>query len=101
MPGYLLHVGAVVVCPHSGLATPTVPNTRVTVSGMPTVIQLTPYTVANCQGGPTCTSAQWVRGASRVFSNGVPLLLSDSQAACAPSSAPLTVTLTQTRVSGT
>jgi hypothetical protein len=100
MPGYLLHVGAVVVCPHSGQATPTVPNTRVTVNGMPTVTQAAPYTVAGCQGGPTCTNAQWVRGAARIFSNGMPLLLSDSQAACAPASAPLIITLTQTRVSG-
>ena len=37
MPGFLLHVGAQVKCAHAGLATPTVPNPRVTVSGQPTV----------------------------------------------------------------
>lgn len=99
MPGYLLHVGAVVVCPHAGQATPAAPNTRLSVSGMPTVTQTTPYSVASCQSG-ACISAQWVRGAARVFSGGVPLLLFDSQALCAPSGAALTVTLAQARVTG-
>jgi hypothetical protein len=37
MPGFLLHVGATVLCSHAGQAQPTVPNPRVTVTGMPTV----------------------------------------------------------------
>ena len=37
MPGFLLHVGATLLCAHGGQAQPTVPNPRVTVSTLPTV----------------------------------------------------------------
>ena len=37
MPGFLLHVGATVLCAHGGQAQPTVPNPRVIVMGQPTV----------------------------------------------------------------
>ena len=37
MPGFLLHVGATVLCAHGGQAQPTAPNPRVLVSGQPTV----------------------------------------------------------------
>ncbi len=104
MPGPILHLGATVTCSHAGQATPTAPNPRVTVSGQPIVTQPTPYTVAGCTlptnaGGPDVT-AQWVTGATRVFSNGQPVLLLDSRAICAPTGTPLTVTVTQTRVLG-
>ena len=36
MPGFLLHVGATVLCAHGGQAQPTAPNPRVLVSGQPT-----------------------------------------------------------------
>jgi hypothetical protein len=36
-----------------------------------------------------------------VTSNGQPVLLLDSQAVCAPNGTPLTITVTQTRVTGT
>lgn len=48
MPGYLLHVGATVLCAHAGQATPTAPNPRVTVSGQPTILLSTPYVIAGC-----------------------------------------------------
>ena len=48
MPGFLLHVGAQVLCAHAGQATPTTPNPRVTVSGQSTVLITTPYVVAGC-----------------------------------------------------
>jgi hypothetical protein len=106
MPGPLLHVGATVLCMHGGQAQPTVPNPRVLVSGQPTVTIAAPYMVVGCTlppptaaNGP-CVTAQWVRGAVRVFSNGVPLLLFDSQAICAPTGTPLLVTLTQLRAYG-
>lgn len=103
MPGFLLHVGATVLCSHSGQAQPTVPNPRVTVGGMPTVTMTTPYVIAGCilppaSNGP-CVTAQFVSAATRVTSNGVPLLLMDSQAICAPSGFPLLPPVTQTRVS--
>lgn len=37
MPGFLLHLGATVLCSHAGQATPVAPNPRVLVSGQPTV----------------------------------------------------------------
>jgi hypothetical protein len=106
MPGTLLHVGATVLCAHAGQATPTTPNPRVLVSGQPTVTLTTPYVVAGCAlppppgaNGP-CVSAQFVSSATKVLSNGVPLLLLDSQAICAPSGTPLVITTTQTRALG-
>ena len=106
MPGFLLHLGATVLCAHAGQATPTVVNPRVTVSGQPTVTLSTPYVVAGCAlppppaaNGP-CVTAQFVSAATRVTSNGQPVLLLDSQAICAPTGTPLLVTVTQARVSG-
>jgi hypothetical protein len=105
MPGFLLHVGATVLCTHGGQAQPTVPNPRVTVSGQPIVTQAAPYAVAGCPfvppaGNGPCVTAQWVVGAARVLSNGQPALLQSSQAVCAPTGTPLTIVVTQTRVSG-
>jgi hypothetical protein len=104
MPGFLLHLGAMVMCSHAGQATPTSPNPRVLVSGQPTVALTSMYAVAGCtfpppSGGP-CVTAQYVTSATRVSSNGVPLLLIDSQAICAPTGTPLIASVTQTRVSG-
>jgi hypothetical protein len=105
MPGFLLHVGAVVSCAHGGQAQPTVPNPRVMVMGAPTVTLASPYMIAGCAFPPPiiangpCVTAQHVTAATRVTSLGVPLLLMDSQAICAPTGTPLLVMTTQTRVS--
>jgi uncharacterized Zn-binding protein involved in type VI secretion len=85
---------------------PTSPNPRVLVSGMPIVMQPAPYTVAGCpfnvSGAPSpCITAQWVTAAVRVTSNGMPVLLMDSQAICAPNGTPLMILSAQTRVIGT
>jgi hypothetical protein len=106
MPGFLLHVGATVQCSHLGVAQPTAPNPRVLVSGQPTVTMAAPYTVLpgcifNVLGSPSpCVTAQWTTAATRVFSNGQPLVLLDSQAVCAPNGTPLLILATQTRVTG-
>lgn len=107
MPGFLVHVGATVLCSHAGQATPTVPNPRVTVNGMPTVALSSPYVVAGCvlppppgANGP-CVTAQFLVGTTRVLSNGQPLLVQSSQAICAPSGTPLLIVMTQTRVFAT
>lgn len=104
MPGFILHVGATVLCAHAGQAQPTVPNPRVTVSGQPSVTMAAPWLIAGCTlppppaaNGP-CVSAQFVTAATRVTSNGQPLLLQDSQAICAPTGTPLSVVSVQTRV---
>jgi hypothetical protein len=107
MPGFLLHVGATVLCAHSGQAQSTAPGTRVTLGGQPVVLQPTPFTIAGCPfltpaGSPLpCVTAQWITGATRITSNGMPVLLLDSQAICAPNGTPLLILVTQTRVTGT
>ncbi len=105
MPGFLVHVGAQVLCAHGGQAQPTVPNPRVLVSGQPTVLMTSPYVVAGCvlpppilANGP-CVTAQWLSGTTRVLSNGQPLLVQSSQAICVPTGTPLLIVATQPRVS--
>jgi hypothetical protein len=106
MPGFLLHVGATVMCAHGGQAQPAVPNPRVLVSGQPTVTIASPYIVAGCAmpppsaGNGPCVTAQFVTAATRVLSNGQPLLLIDSQAVCVPTGTPLIPSVTQVRVTG-
>ena len=106
MPGFLLHVGATVLCSHGGQAQPTVPNPRVRVSGQPIVTQPAPYAVAGCPfttpGGPMpCVTANWVTAAVRVRAYGMPVLLQDSQAITVPNGTPLNIVATQVRVKGT
>ena len=105
MPGYLLHVGATVICMHAGQAQPTVPCPRVKVGGQPVVTQPNPWVVAGCAlagtSSPPCVTAQWVTGATRVRAVGQPVLLQDSQAVCTASGTGLNVVRTQVRVKGT
>jgi hypothetical protein len=105
MPGFLLHVGATVMCMHGGQAQPTMPNPRVLVSGQPVTTMPSPYVVAGCPfnvgGSPSpCVTAQWVTAATRVLAGGMPVLLQDSQAICTPNGTGLNILVTQTRVSG-
>jgi hypothetical protein len=104
MPGFVLHQGATVLCMHGGQAMPTVPSPRVKVSGQPVTTLPAPYTVAGCpfpppSGGP-CVIAQWVTAATRVRSTGMPVLLQDSVAVCAPTGTGVQVVVTQVRVKG-
>src|SRR5439155_22120392 len=106
MPGFLLHLGATVMCSHGGQAQPTAVSPRVMVSGQPVVTLAAPYVVAGCAlppptvaNGP-CVTAQFVMGATRVLVDGVPVLLMDSQAICVPTGTPLIIAATQPRVSG-
>ena len=101
MPGPLLHVGATLLCAHGGIATPTAPNPRVLVSGQPIVTMTTPYLIAGCPvSGRPCVTAQWVVAATRVMSNGQPVVLTDSLAVCTPNGTPLMPLAAQTRVIG-
>lgn len=91
------------MCAHGGQAQPTVPFTRVLVNGMPVTTLAPPYAVTSCPSGGngTCVSAQWTTGAAaRVVAGGQPVLLQSSQAICAPTGSPLTILVTQTRVTG-
>jgi hypothetical protein len=106
MPGYLLHMGATVICLHTGQAQPTVTNPRVKVGQQPIVTQTSTYTIAGCTlpppivaNGP-CVTATWVVAATRVMAGGVPVLLQDSQAVCAPTGTGLNIIVTQVRAKG-
>lgn len=106
MPGFLLHVGATVMCSHSGQAQATVPCPRVKVSGQQIVTQSCTYTIAGCPftvgtSPVPCVTGQWINAATRVTTGGVPVLLQDSQSICTPNGTPMTVVSTQTRVKGT
>jgi hypothetical protein len=108
MPGFLLHVGATVICAHGGQAQPTAPNPRVMVGGQPVVTMSAPYVVAGCPYvTPTavpvpmpCVTAQWITSALRVTAGGQPVLLLDSQSICIPNGTPLIIIQTQARVRG-
>lgn len=105
MPGFLLHLGAQVMCAHvPGQATPVATNPRVKVSGQPIVVQTSQYAIAGCAltgtPNPPCATASWITAATRVKAGGVPVLLQDSQSICAPTGTPLTIVATQTRVKG-
>jgi hypothetical protein len=106
MPGFLVHVGATVLCAHGGQSQPTSPNPRVLVGGQPVTTQPAPYVVAGCPfvppgGNGPCVTAQWVVAATRVLVGGVPAVLQDSQAVAVPTGTPLTVVATQIRAKGT
>jgi hypothetical protein len=102
MPGFVLHVGATVICAHGGQAQPTTPFPRVMVGNQPVVTLPAPWVVAGCAltgtPAPPCVTAQWTVGATRIMAGGAPVLLQDSQAVCAASGTPVTVLVTQVRV---
>jgi hypothetical protein len=108
VPGYLLHENALVHCAHSppGQATPNQTDRRVKVSGKYIVTKIVPYTIRGCSmpapsaGNGPCATAIWQSAAIRVRASGQPVLLSDSQALCAPTGTGLKVVSTQTRVKG-
>ncbi|MCX6028849.1 MAG: hypothetical protein NT169_06055 [Chloroflexi bacterium] len=105
MPGFLVHLGATVICSHGGQAMPAAPNPRVLVGGQPVATLSTPYTVAGCAfvppaGNGPCVTAQFVSGATRVLAGGVPVLVQSSQSICTPTGTPLVILVTQFRVRG-
>jgi hypothetical protein len=104
MPGFLVQVGAQVMCAHAGQATPMASNPRVILSGAPSVLATTPYVIGGCAlppppaaNGP-CVTGQWLTGTVRVLSNGQPLLVQSSTSLCAPSGTPMVIVATQARV---
>jgi hypothetical protein len=106
MAGFILHLGAVVICAHGGQAVPTVTSPRVTVSGQPVTTLAAPYSIAGCAfvppaGNGPCVTGQWVVGATRVMAGGQPVVTQSSVATCVPTGTPLTVVTTQVRVQAT
>jgi hypothetical protein len=111
MPGFdLMTVSSTVMCSHGGQATAPVPNVRVKVMGQPTLTAPCQYMIAGCAfppppaGNGPCVSATWSMGATRVKSNGMPVLLANSAAAaaaiCVPTGTPLQVIPVPGRVKG-
>ena len=92
MPGSLLHVGAIISCPHTGTVTAPPPSPpRVFVNGVQAVLTIKElYTVASCPfqipvGAATkpqpCVTVR-VESAARVFVNGVPAAILTPAAIC-------------------
>jgi hypothetical protein len=107
MPGFVVHVGATVLCTHAGQAQPTAPSARVLVYGQPVVTIAAPWMVAGCTlppptaaNGP-CVTGQFTSGSTRVLVDGQPLVLQSSTSICAPTGTPMMVVATQTRVTAT
>ncbi|MEA2843545.1 MAG: hypothetical protein QOJ69_1216 [Actinomycetota bacterium] len=105
MPGFIVHLGAIVQCVHGGRAQPTSHSARVTVGGQPVATMGPPWIVSGCALPPPpaapgpCVTATWLTASTRVRVGGQPVLVQDGQAVCAPSGTPLLVLFTQTRVS--
>lgn len=111
MTGFLVHVGASIICIHGGQVTPITSNTRVFVSGQPIVTSGDTYLVAGCSfvippSGPLhpCVTTQWLVPSLRITINGQPAILQDSSGLCqsadqTPQGAPIVVS-TQIKASG-
>lgn len=88
MPGPILHVGAMTMCPHGGPVTAITSNVRVLVSGQPVTTLADTYMVGGCAftvPGPKpqpCLTVQWLTPATRVLVNGQPVILQSSTGLC-------------------
>jgi hypothetical protein len=105
MPGFLLHIGATVLCAHGGQAQPGAPFPRVLVSGQPVVAQPVPWIVAGCPfvpsaGNGPCVTGQWITGTVRVLAGGMPLTIMTGVSVCVPTGTPMQALAAQTRVMG-
>ncbi len=111
MPGYLLHVGATVMCPHGGQVSIASTNTRVTVGGQAVATMSDTYTIAGCAftvPGPKpqpCVKVQWLAPATRVIVTNQPAILQSSNGLCLSAdqipAGPPNVVVTQLRAKGT
>jgi len=110
MPGFLVHAGASLLCPHGGPVTAIASNARVRVGGQPVVTMADTYLAAGCAfvvaGVPQpCLRVQWMVPAMRVRVGGQPPIIQGSvglalSAAGAPQGPP-TIVSTQFRVKAT
>lgn len=111
MPGPLLHVTAVMTCPHGGQVNIISSNVRVLVNGMPVSTMADQYLIVGCAftvppGKPQpCIRVQWTTPAVRVMVNGPPAMLATSVGICMsadgiPAGPPIPGTV-QPRVIGT
>jgi hypothetical protein len=103
MPGPILHMGAVVMCAHGGMATPTAPNPMVLVSGMPIATIAAPWVIAGCAfvppaGNGPCVTGMWVLGSLQVTSNRQPVAILSGVSTCVPTGTPMVPVSAQTLV---
>ncbi|MDX2681621.1 MULTISPECIES: hypothetical protein [Streptomyces] len=92
MPGLLLHYGALMMCAHPpGLVTVPAPvQQRVLVGPQPVLTSADQFLVAGCSfpavtvGAPPCVSITWLQPSTRVFVNGLPVLLQPTPVGVAP-----------------
>jgi hypothetical protein len=105
MAGFLVQMGATVMCAHGGQAMATAPNPRVVLGGQPSVLLSTPWTVAGCPlvppPLPPCVTGQWVVGTVRVMSNGQPLVVQSGSGITMPNGTPMMPVVVQVRVMAT
>lgn len=105
MPGFLLHVGATVICKHLAPAQPMQPNPRVKVAGQLVTTMASAYVVSGCPNTVgivpfPCLFPLWVTTAARIRASSTPVLLADSQAVCLPTMGGVDIVSTQVRVKG-
>ncbi|HEX4382846.1 MAG TPA: hypothetical protein VH083_07850 [Myxococcales bacterium] len=117
--GALLTFGSGMTCAHGGLAIaiPAPLPPRLFARGVPVLTMANQVVIPACPVmavpksnqlsgaqytvvAPFCVQAASVLGASRVSSQGAPVLLADSQVMAVPSNAPLLLTPSQFRVQG-
>jgi hypothetical protein len=111
MPGPLVHVSAVGMCPHGGQIQIISSDARVLVGGLMVATMADQFIIAGCAftvppGKPQpCVRVQWMVPAVRVVANAQPVILQDSVGICfsadgIPAGPPTLVTV-QPRVIGT
>jgi hypothetical protein len=112
MPGPLLHLAAVMTCPHTaGQVKAASSNTRVLAGGSPVLTLADTFTIAGCPftvPGPKaqpCMRVQWSTPATRVTVNGSPALLQTSTGTCLSADSipagPPVISVNQTQAVGT
>jgi hypothetical protein len=90
MPGFLLHVNAVMQCTHLAPATTTPTQPRVLVNGQPVATASNIIVVTGCLftvPGPKpqpCVTIRWLMLSTRVLINGQPALLQPSPTGAGP-----------------
>ncbi len=106
MPGFLLHVGAVMTCAHGGVVAAVPQPPRVLVGPGAVLTATSQLTVTGCTNVPTDVKVQWLNIATRVLIGGQPALLQapptgPGNGTCLASSTPAAVVAMQTRVTAT
>jgi uncharacterized Zn-binding protein involved in type VI secretion len=100
----VLSTATTLLCAHGGQARAVAVSPRVRVAGSPALVAGAPAPVTGCallppQGSP-CLTGQFLVGATRVRSLGLPVLLQSSASVCPPNPTPLLPTGAQARVRG-